>query len=159
MRLKRPSMLRPACVSNSDRTALLSSKPMVLRIIRLTRSEPERASRYPVGRSGSPPARLIAMVASAETAAIGAMGMGSKNAAVGEQPAVVQIRLDDAGNGDRRADRICQRTALDPDGTAGDEIGGDRGERDRQLLHGDIADDLFDGVEDLLGPQDPGRPE
>jgi hypothetical protein len=40
---------------------------------------------------------------------------------------------------------------------ARDQIRGDRRERDGQLLDHGLAEDLADGVEDLLGPQHPAE--
>ena len=76
-----------------------------------------------------------------------------EDAAVGEQPAVEHVRDDHPGNRDRRADRRVHRTALQPHRLAGDQIGGHRGVRDRQLLDRDLAEDVAHGVEDLLGAQ------
>ena len=75
---KRFSTVRPVGVSSSDRAALVSSSCEVLRHIRFSHSAVGRGSRSPRRDSGSSPDRLIAMVASAMTAAIGAIGIGSR---------------------------------------------------------------------------------
>jgi hypothetical protein len=63
------------------------------------------------------------------------------------------VRGDDARDRDRRADGHVDRAALQPYGFAADQVGADRRERDGQVLDQEVAEDLADGVEDLLRPQ------
>ena len=66
------------------------------------------------------------------------------------------MRRDDAGDRDRRADRIIDRTPLQPHRLARDEIGRDRGKGNRQILDGCIAEHVADRVQDLAGTQHAG---
>ena len=136
----------------------MSSSAEVLRHIRFSHSVVALGS-VSVGSSRPPaslPARLIAMVRSALTAAIGAIGSGSRmppsassrpSSTCGEiTPGIAIDARMAASTGPR-----CSHTDL-PD----DQVGGNSGVGDRQLFDRHLAEDVADRVEDLLRPQHAG---
>ena len=101
--------------------------------------------------------RLTAMVRSALTAAIGAIGSGSRMPPSASRRPSSTCGVITPGIAIDARIAASTRTALQPHRLAREQVGGDGGVRDRQLLDRHLAENVADRVQDLLRPQHPGR--
>ena len=85
-------------------------------------------------------------------------GQRVRQPAVRQQPAVEDDGRHEAGERGGRPDRRRHRPVLEPALLAGLEVGGHRGERDRQVLDAGVAEDVGHPGEDLLRADGAGRP-